>query len=284
MSRSESPAVFTPPSSPSAACQCLPSNIPFHGPSPISFHGRPLTGTPSVNYLADSLGVSPLYLQQDSARWQTAAHVYQTNRTYSPIPTCTTEPCLYAQSATPHLLTENLQAVYNHLGTPLSLVEIGIANRKRHAECGGIVNQKEGGPLELEAIAAVHELASDVRSIAVSEMLPRTADLIFVNIKTVEDLPYTLELTMKGWRVASTQWDSMNGDYTKVELHTKYYENARILLEELSPAHSSYFTKCLFEKLISLGEQSSLNDVTVLLLNSAVIGVQSANSVSFIFA
>lgn len=28
--------------------------------------------------------------------------------------------------------------------------------------------------------------------------------------------PYTLELTMKGWRIASLQCDSMNGDYKQV--------------------------------------------------------------------
>lgn len=57
---------------------------------------------------------------------------------------------------------------------------------------------------------------------------------------------------MKGWRIASLQCDSMNGDYKRVGLHAKYYENARQLLEEISPAHSQYFTKCLTEKLTQL--------------------------------
>lgn len=60
-------------------------------------------------------------------------------------------------------------------------------------------NSALSGSLELEAIAAVHELASDVRisvffgkkkvqvkQISVSEILPRTSDLIFLNIKTYE--------------------------------------------------------------------------------------------------
>ena len=41
-----------------------------------------------------------------------------------------------------------------------------------------------GGPLELEAISAVHELALEVTDMYVSELLPRTPDLIFVNVKT----------------------------------------------------------------------------------------------------
>lgn len=49
-------------------------------------------------------------------------------------------------------------------------------------------SQRDSGSLELEAIAAVHELACSVDSISVSEILPRTADLIFVNVKTVEGI------------------------------------------------------------------------------------------------
>lgn len=40
--------------------------------------------------------------------------------------------------------------------------------------------------LELEAIAAVHELSFAVEAIFVSEMLPRTPELIFVNVTTLE--------------------------------------------------------------------------------------------------
>uniref|UniRef100_A0A915PKT7 GSKIP domain-containing protein n=1 Tax=Setaria digitata TaxID=48799 RepID=A0A915PKT7_9BILA len=256
---------FTPPSSPS--CKNVPSTLSFHAVHPI--------GTPTANCLADSLGVSPLYRQQDSARWQSAAQIYQSyqnsrahSRAHSPAPDGFHEAFMYPPSLTPALVSDHTSTVHNIFGTPLSLVEIGRANRKRHAETGDALNELSvGGPLELEAIAAVHELSNEVRSIAVSEILPRTADLIFVNIKTVEGHPYTLELTMKGWRIASLQCDSMNGDYKRVELHAKYYENARQLLEEISPAHSQYFTKCLTEKLAQLHiwrkAQEEMEDVDV---------------------
>ncbi|VDM79120.1 unnamed protein product [Strongylus vulgaris] len=103
--------------------------------------------------------------------------------------------------------------------TPLSLEDIANMNRKRHFQEGGVIRSGEAdGPLELEAIAAVHELSHEVQDISVSEMLPRTSDLIFVNVKTQEGQPYTLELTLKGWRIASSHTDCMNGDYTKVRL------------------------------------------------------------------
>ncbi|VDD96368.1 unnamed protein product [Enterobius vermicularis] len=233
MSRSPS-GLFTPPSSPSAVRQCFP-------PTAFSFHGCPLSAAGScTSFVPDSLGVR--YRAQDSQRWQNAAQTYQSSRAHSPVPY-------------PRNLSNG-----NIFSTPLSLVEIGRANRKRHAENGGI-NTGEGSPLELEAIAAVHELANDVKSIAVSDMLPRTADLIFLNIRTVEDQPYTLELTMKGWRIASIKWDSMNGDYTKVAMHTKYYENARQLLADVSPAHSQNMIHTLIKKLESLAEARSSTEV-----------------------
>lgn len=100
-------------------------------------------------------------------------------------------------------------------------------------------------------------------------MLPRTSDLIFVNVKTQEGSPYTLELTMKGWRIASSHTDCMNGDYTKVctwfrnnrimfsfqiSLHTKYYRNARELLKFISPDHATRFNECVAQKLSKLAE------------------------------
>lgn len=69
----------------------------------------------------------------------------------------------------------------------MSLEDIAAMNRKRHIDQDfGKISTSVGGPLELEAIAAVHELSASVKSIAVSEILPRTADLIFVNVKTLE--------------------------------------------------------------------------------------------------
>jgi hypothetical protein len=55
------------------------------------------------------------------------------------------------------------------------------------AECSGQHSRGENS-LELEALTAVHQFAIAVQSIAVSEMLPRTPDLIFVNLTTLDGL------------------------------------------------------------------------------------------------
>lgn len=70
--------------------------------TPALVGGTPVTNGPNANLLADSLGVSPLYRQQESvfvykfaifyikhfssARWQSAAQVYQSSRAHSPVP------------------------------------------------------------------------------------------------------------------------------------------------------------------------------------------------------
>jgi len=103
--------------------------------------------------------------------------------------------------------------------------------------------------LELEAIAAVHQLSFAVQSISVSEMLPRTPELIFVNVTTLEGQPYCLELTMKGWRVTSLRSDCMQGDFTRMELFTKYYESLYDLMEVISPNYKQRFSEKLEQRL-----------------------------------
>ncbi|KAE9421642.1 hypothetical protein Angca_006366, partial [Angiostrongylus cantonensis] len=93
--------------------------------------------------------------------------------------------------------------------------------------------------LELEAIAAVHELSFGVQSIGISEMLPRTPDLIFVNLTTLEEQPFCVELTHKGWRITSLRCDCMMGDFTRFQLFIKYYDSLHSLMCEISSGYCS---------------------------------------------
>ncbi|CAD6193582.1 unnamed protein product [Caenorhabditis auriculariae] len=233
-----------------------PFSSGFQSPTSGCLCGSLPVGSLSANTLADTLKVSPLYKQQDSARWSAAAQAYRSSRAHSPTQDekFSFEPIhVCAEPAIPQKIGHS-----RHISTrtPLSLEDIGSVNRRRHEMEGGVLSPIEDdiGPLELEAIAAVHELATEVEDISVSEMLPRTSDLIFVNVKTQEGQPYTLELTMKGWRIASSHTDCMNGDYTKVDLHIHYYQNARELLQFISPDHTTRFNECVAERLNQLVE------------------------------
>uniref|UniRef100_A0A8R1HI15 DUF727 domain-containing protein n=1 Tax=Caenorhabditis japonica TaxID=281687 RepID=A0A8R1HI15_CAEJA len=118
-----------------------------------------------------------------SARWNAAAQVYRTSRAVSP----TLEEKEKFGFDGKLYINQIISPKMSTAKTPISLEEIADMNRKRHEVEGGVISPgADIGPLELEAIAAVHELAHEVEDISVSEMLPRTSDLIFVNVKTQE--------------------------------------------------------------------------------------------------
>ncbi|KAF7638369.1 DUF727 domain-containing protein [Meloidogyne graminicola] len=95
-------------------------------------------------------------------------------------------------------------------------------------------------PLELEAFIVIQQFADTVESIAVSEMLPRTSELIFINLTTLEGQPHCLELTNKGWRITSLRTDCMHGDFTKIEIFTNYYNSFNELMDYISPGYQKY--------------------------------------------
>ncbi|CAJ0944337.1 unnamed protein product, partial [Mesorhabditis belari] len=132
----------------------------------------------------------------------------------------------------------------------LSLNKVGSMNRSlagtgSHSRS----DPRSDGTLELEAIAAVHELSFAVQQISVSEILPRTPDLIFVNVTTIEGQPYCLELTLKGWRITSQRSDCMTGDFTNLDLFTKYYDSLYSLMDDISPGYRVRFGEKLAHRL-----------------------------------
>ncbi|KAK6109023.1 hypothetical protein QQG55_34340 [Brugia pahangi] len=219
----------------------------------------------SANVLADCLKSSPLYRRQESERWGQAINYYQemmNNRDQC----CTSPPNSPVNLGTSHKYSacgasfsacdsplgdiDNLYTVGSLSGSLMgsfpSLTRVSTKNRSLH----GTNPQSRGeSSLELEAIAAVHELSFAVQTISVSEILPRTPDLIFVNVTTTEGQPYCLELTLKGWRITSLRHDCMHGDYTRLELFTVYYDTLYDLMDKLSPNYRNLFSEKLAQKL-----------------------------------
>ncbi|CAI4226903.1 unnamed protein product [Auanema sp. JU1783] len=103
--------------------------------------------------------------------------------------------------------------------------------------------------LEEEAANAVIEFSFAVQSICISEMLPRTSQLLFLNINTLEKATYCIELTEKGWRIASNRADCMYGDFRQLNMHTQYFEQLYQLLDTISPKYRERFANALSEKL-----------------------------------
>ncbi|KAK5971203.1 GSK3-beta interaction protein [Trichostrongylus colubriformis] len=136
----------------------------------------------------------------------------------------------------------------------VSLQKVSVHNRSlAGTPRNGSILDLGGHPgtssLELEAFAAVHELSHAVQSMSISEMLPRTPDMIFVNLTTNAGQPYCLELTHKGWRITSLRTDCMVGDFTRLELFTKYYDSPYELLDTILPGYRTQFDEKLVSKL-----------------------------------
>uniref|UniRef100_A0A1I7XTM9 DUF727 domain-containing protein n=1 Tax=Heterorhabditis bacteriophora TaxID=37862 RepID=A0A1I7XTM9_HETBA len=109
--------------------------------------------------------------------------------------------------------------------------------------------------LEEEAVSAVREFSFAVQTVCISEILPRTSDLLFLNLTTLEGSTYCIELTSKGWRIASNRQDCMNGDFRQLSLHTRYFESLNQLLDTISPAYRDKFDSSLAAMSIDLGSQ-----------------------------
>uniref|UniRef100_A0AC35TKL6 DUF727 domain-containing protein n=1 Tax=Rhabditophanes sp. KR3021 TaxID=114890 RepID=A0AC35TKL6_9BILA len=109
--------------------------------------------------------------------------------------------------------------------------------------------------LELEAVFGVQKVAKVVQMISVSDILPRTEAIIFVNLTTIEGKPYCIELTHKGWRITSLRSDCMIGDFTKPELFINYYETLFDVLYEVSPIYRDQYSdqvnQASFEELLN---------------------------------
>ncbi|EGT48135.1 hypothetical protein CAEBREN_19886 [Caenorhabditis brenneri] len=115
--------------------------------------------------------------------------------------------------------------------------------------CGCEPSKFSNATLEDEANNAVREHAYAVKTIAVSEMLPRTPQLLFINVTTTENHTHCIELTAKGWRVASNRNDCMNGDFRQLQIHTKYFDSLHSLLQEISPSFRKKFFGSIVDKL-----------------------------------
>ncbi|CAI5441332.1 unnamed protein product [Caenorhabditis angaria] len=118
----------------------------------------------------------------------------------------------------------------------------------------------EKSTLEEEALVAVRELSFAVKNIAISEMLPRTPQLLFINVTTLENHTHCIELTGKGWRIASNRNDCMNGDFRQLDIHTQYYDSLYALLTTISPLYREKFSEQLINKLNLLANEQSRNE------------------------
>ncbi|XP_033230646.1 uncharacterized protein LOC117181786 [Belonocnema kinseyi] len=98
----------------------------------------------------------------------------------------------------------------------------------------------------LEAQAVIDDVKNHVRSFTVSEKLQSTNRCVYLNLTTLEDLKFCIELSGNGFSILGKQHDdtSDKGD--------EYFETPYSLLNFLSPQYRDSFANCLLDKLNQL--------------------------------
>ncbi|VDP30426.1 unnamed protein product [Soboliphyme baturini] len=101
-----------------------------------------------------------------------------------------------------------------------------MGNSRQDSECGS--------KLERDVIKCIHSMCDHVQELCVSQALPRTPKILFLNLTLRGGGKYCVEVTEAGWRVTSLHHDSMQGDIPSLMLHIKYFDSLKALIDYVS--------------------------------------------------
>ncbi|XP_073980494.1 GSK3-beta interaction protein-like [Rhodnius prolixus] len=102
-----------------------------------------------------------------------------------------------------------------------------------------------------EAAAVVQDVQELVKDISVSSDLQSSNKVIFLNLTTLENNSFTVELSTLGFRIVGSAHNSVN-EITSYDQH--YYDTPYALLSKVSQSFHERLSSCLAEKLLALGE------------------------------
>jgi len=111
-----------------------------------------------------------------------------------------------------------------------------------------------------EAQAVIKDVKEQVKDINISDKLQSDNSCIYLNITTVEDLKLTVQLSVQGFCVVSSnehdQITEPQGDNEDDEV--TYYETPYSLLDSISPGYREAFGNKLASQLRKLSEQNGV--------------------------
>lgn len=105
-----------------------------------------------------------------------------------------------------------------------------------------------------EAEAVIHDVKDQVKDIKISEKLQSTNSCIYLNLTTVEDLKFTVELSPQGFVVVAKDLH----DTVQVETPSEnltYFETPYSLLDSVSPGYREAFGKSLASQLRKISQE-----------------------------
>ncbi|KAK9888518.1 hypothetical protein WA026_000769 [Henosepilachna vigintioctopunctata] len=101
----------------------------------------------------------------------------------------------------------------------------------------------------LEAESVINDIKNHVYSITLSEKLQNTNKKIFLNLITLENQTFCIELSGQGFRIVGKSFDTTDINCSQ------YYETPYSLLNNVSPMFSTSFGNELIAKLQNYGNE-----------------------------
>ncbi|ELU03636.1 hypothetical protein CAPTEDRAFT_186190 [Capitella teleta] len=111
--------------------------------------------------------------------------------------------------------------------------------------------------LTIEAEEAAKEIAFAVKDVVVSQELPYTKDLVYMNLTTRENQRLCIQLSCQGFRIVGNEFNKVTTDERKFSRH---FETIYALLDDVSPGYRNSFGDALFMKLSALKETNDIGD------------------------
>ncbi|KAK3580474.1 hypothetical protein CHS0354_001075 [Potamilus streckersoni] len=113
------------------------------------------------------------------------------------------------------------------------------------------MDDEDNYSLKIEANEIVKEVSYSVNEVKVSEKLPKTKELVYLNICTKENVKLCVELSLQGYRVVSRNYDIIEEKMSE----SRFFETIYALLDTLSPGYRNTFSEALMMKLQGLQQQ-----------------------------
>ncbi|CAK1546919.1 unnamed protein product [Leptosia nina] len=112
------------------------------------------------------------------------------------------------------------------------------------------VLDKETWPQEAEA--ALNDIRKHVKAACVSTALKNTNQRVYLNLTTLEDLKYCIEMSAAGFRVVGRKYD----DIGLATIENMNYETPYALLNSISQKYRESFGGELMNKLLDLAKKN----------------------------
>lgn len=121
------------------------------------------------------------------------------------------------------------------------------------APTSSYLDQGENFDLRNDARHVVKEVAFAVNCAKLSEVLLVEESCCHINLTSLENNNYCIELTERGYRIVSEAHDKIDDEYIKS--NPPYYETLNSLLENTSLKYREAFGKALIDKLNDINKE-----------------------------